>query len=139
LSRLRSASVEPPRRTWLPFVHSVIAAVTVVWIAAVVAQPEMHAIPVSALSNGGPALALRIRGSSFELVHHDARVTIPPAPDGRPDYARLSATLAKVRARMPGPVDLVVVGDDDLEYGAVVATLDAIRDDFPEPRLGWAL
>ncbi len=70
--------------------------------------------------------------------------TIPMKADGTYDYAALNAKMVEIKQAFPGETKVIIAADADVQYEALIATMDACRETqgkehhllFPDVTLG---
>ncbi|WP_224245242.1 ExbD/TolR family protein [Hyalangium gracile] len=70
--------------------------------------------------------------------------TIPTKADGSYDYAALNAKMVEIKQAFPGETKVIIGADSDVQYEALIATMDACRETqgkdrhllFPDVTLG---
>lgn len=80
-----------------------------------------------------------------ELVENpEGLPTIPVGTDGKHDFEKLTRAMVKIKGQFPDKSDIIVVGEADLPYETLIATMDAVRETsgtqrkllFPDVALG---
>jgi biopolymer transport protein ExbD len=70
--------------------------------------------------------------------------SIPMKADGTYDYAALNAKMMEIKAAFPSETKVIIAADSDVQYEALIATMDACRETqgkdrrllFPDVTLG---
>ena len=87
---------------------------------------------------------LKFDGAGELVENTEGTPTIPAGPDGKHDFEKLTKAMVKIKGQFPDKSDIIVVGEADLPYEALIATMDAVRETsgaqrkllFPDVALG---
>jgi biopolymer transport protein TolR len=82
--------------------------------------------------------------SENAILGEGSAPTIPVKDDGTYDYTALSETMLKIKEAFPSETKVIIAADADVQYEALVATMDACRETqgpnrrilFPDVTLG---
>lgn len=80
-------------------------------------------------------LLVAVARTGFFVESSGDRVEIPRGADGHYDFEALTSRMQDLKARFPDENKVIIAADADVDYEALVATVDATRETVDRKRL----